>query len=235
MRDPDDGAVEAAQKVGKLQLQIPFEKSIERRERLVQQNSLRSGAEDARQRDALLLTARELRGQLPFETLQTEQADRLRQLPLFLGACSGADAAEDILLGGHGGEQRILLEQIADAAFLGRKINVRLVVEQCFAVEDDLPAVGPFDACDAFERHALAAAGRAEQGECFTVHLEFGAQMKAAEFFFNIDIQRHHARSFRRRAFLRSSILTASSTTVEMAMFTMTHRNASASLSVRHI
>ena len=128
-----------------------------------------------------------------------------------------------------------MLEQIADAALLRRQINVLFTVEQCFAVEDDLPAVGPFDACDALERHALAAAGRAEQGECFTVHLEFGAQVEAPKLFFNIDIQRHHARSFRRRAFLRSSILTASSTTVEMAMFTMTHRNASASLSVRHI
>ena len=128
-----------------------------------------------------------------------------------------------------------MLKQIADAAFLRRKIDVRLAVKQRLAVQHDPPAVGPFDACDALERHALAAAGRAEEGERFTVYLEFGAQVKAAEFFFNIDIQRHHARSFRRQAFLRSSILTASSTTVEMAMFTMTHRNASASLSVRHI
>ena len=34
VRDPDDGAVEAAQKVGKLQLQIPFEEAVERGERL---------------------------------------------------------------------------------------------------------------------------------------------------------------------------------------------------------
>lgn len=47
-------------------------------------------------------------------------------------------------------------------------------------------------------------------------------------------IQLHHARSFRRE-FLRSSIFTVSSTAAEMAMLTMTHLSASASLSVRRI
>ena len=64
----------------------------------------------------------------------------------------------------------------------------------------------------------------------FPVHsqFKFGADVPL---FPNGDIA-HHAVSFRALPFLRSSMLTA---TAEIAMLTMTHLKASASLSVRHI
>lgn len=54
--------MKAREQVGELQLKVPLEVAVERGEGLVEQDRLRLGAEDAGERDALLLPAGELRG-----------------------------------------------------------------------------------------------------------------------------------------------------------------------------
>ena len=121
-------------------------------------------------------------------------------------------------------------------ALLRRQVDLLLAVKQYAVAEHDAPAVGRHDAGDALERHALAAAGDPEQRQRFVRYLEFRLQTERAKAFFNINIQAHAfallARLAPRRRSRRSSILTASSTTVEMAILTMTHFVARASLFV---
>ena len=106
-----------------------------------------------------------------------------------------------------------------------------LGIEQDAAVQLDMAAVGPFDAGNALERHALAAAGCAEEREICAVGLQLGAERKAGETLFNVELQ--HQRALLLCCF--SKRFTASSTTVEMAALMSTQRMASASLFVRHI
>ena len=49
--------MKAREQVGELQLKVPLEVAVERGEGLVEQDRLRLGAEDAGERDALLLSA----------------------------------------------------------------------------------------------------------------------------------------------------------------------------------
>ena len=128
-----------------------------------------------------------------------------------------------------------MLEEVAHLSLLQRKIDVLFSVKERLPVENNASPVGPLDTGDALERHALAAAGRTEQCEGLRLNCKIRAQMEVSEPLFNIHSQLHHTAPFR-LPFFRSSILTASSSTAaEIAIFTMTHLKASASLSVRHI
>ena len=236
MADPEDRAAKAREQLGQLQLKVPLEVAVERGEGFVEQDRLRLGAEDAGERDALLLSAGELRGMLFLQALQPEHAELFRGQRALFRPAPRADAAENVLLNGHVGKERVLLEEIADPALLRREVDLLFAVKEHAVIENDAPAVGRHDAGDAFERHAFAAAGRAEQRSRFVLRLKPCAQMKSAEAFFNINIQAHAfallARLASRRKSRRSSRLTASSTTAEMAIFTTTQRYASASLFV---
>ena len=90
--------------------------------------------------------------------------------------------------------------------------------------------IRPHDACDASQRHALAAAGDTEQRHHFPLSGEVHFQVKISERFLDIHDQCHALRTPLSRF---SSRLTASSTTAEMARLTTTHLNASASSFVR--
>ena len=226
--DPEDRAVKAREQVGELQLKVPLEVAVERGEGLVEQDRLRLGAEDAGERDALLLPAGELRGILFLQPLQPEHPELFRGQRALFRPAPRADAAENVLLNGHVGKKCILLEEIADPALLRREVDLLFAVEEHAAVQHDPAAVGRHDAGDAFERHALATAGGPEQRQRFVRYLEFRLQTERTEAFFNINIQAHAfallARLASRKRSRRSSILTASSTTAEITMFTATHR-----------
>ena len=109
-----------------------------------------------------------------------------------------------------------------------------LTIKKRFAVKDDLSLVGCHDTGDALERHALAAAGSAEQRHGAAAGFEFGAEREAAELFFNVYYKAHALCRLLPlpERFFFSSMFTMSSTTAEMAMFTSTHLSANASLFV---
>ena len=140
-----------------------------------------------------------------------------------------ARSGADILLDRHVREQGVLLKQVADAALLRRQVDMPLAVEQRAAVQHDPAPVRAHDTGDAAQRHALAAAGRAEQRHGLVFRLERHAQVERAEFFLDVDRNTHAAAPFPRF----SSRLTASSTTAEIARLTATQKNACRSSFVR--
>ena len=219
--------MKAREQVGELQLKVPLEVAVERGEGLVEQDRLRLGAEDAGERDALLLSAGELRGMLFLQALQPEHVDLFRSQRALFRPASLADAAENVLLNGHVGKKSILLEEIADPTLLRREVGPLFAVKEHTAVEHDPAAVGRHDAGDALERHALAAAGGPEQRQRFARYLEFRLQTERAEAFFNINIQAQAVPLLfppDTRKSRRSSIFTVSSTMAEITIFTATHR-----------
>ncbi|MCY1177578.1 hypothetical protein D9M73_178920 [compost metagenome] len=101
----------------------------------------------------------------PAQVAQLDQLQGLGDSParLFGGHLLHAQAEGDVLLHGHVGEQRVALEHHADAALLRRQRH------QVLPVQQDLPAVHFGQAGDAAQQGGLAAAGRAQQGDEFTL------------------------------------------------------------------
>ena len=166
-----------------------------------------------------------------FQPLQTHQAEHLPQLPLAcLPVLFPAQTAEDVLQHGHVGKEGVILKQVAHPPFLSGEIDVFFGVEQHPAVQLDVALVRALDAGDAFEGHALAAAGGAEKAGDAVFRPEGRVQRKAAEIPVDIHDQTHLFTAF---FCLASRRFTVSSTTVLMARLTITQKKAPASSSVR--
>ena len=103
-------------------------------------------------------------------------------------------------------------------------------VEQHAPVQFDAAFVGLFDARDALERHALAAAGGAQQAGHAVFRREAHVKAERPQLLLNIHKKAHLATAFFCRV---SSMFTVSSTTVEMARFTITQKKAPRSSLVR--
>ena len=231
MRDEQRTARKIFQDVRKLQFHLPFQVRIERGKRLIEQHKLGLPDQNARQRAPLLLSAGKLTRTVVLQSLQAECVQNLphRLLPLVFRA--GVRACADVLLDRHVREQRVLLKQIADLSLLRRQVDLFVAVEQNAPIQFNMALIRPHDACDAPQRHALAAAGGTEQRHHFPLSGEVHFQVKITERFLDIHDQCHALRTPLSRF---SSRLTASSTTAEMARLTTTHLNASASSFVRH-
>ena len=86
--------------------------------------------------------------------------------------------AEDILPDRHARKQSVMLEQIADPALLGRQVDPAFRIKQHPPVQHDPSPVRFLDPCDAFQRHALAAAGSAQDSQEFISAGKRGAEAK---------------------------------------------------------
>ena len=231
MRHHQHLAPEALEQIAHFDLQRVAQMSVQGGEGLVQQQELRIVDQDARQGDALLLPAGQLGGFSLLQPLQPHHAQHLPQPLLLHGAVLfPVQTAEDVLRHRHVGKKRVVLEQIAHAALLRRQVDPRLRIEKHTPVERDAPLVRLLDAGDALERHALAAAGGAEQRGDAVFRREGHVQREAAEPFADIDLQTHAFTAFFCRA---SSMFTLSSTTVLIARFTRTQNMAPFSSFVR--
>ena len=231
MRDEQRAARKIFQDVRKLQFHLPFQVRIERGKRLIEQHQLGLPDQNTRKRAPLLLSAGKLTRTVVLQSLQAERVQNLphRLLPLVLR--TGVRACADVLLDRHVWKQRVLLKQVADLSLLRRQVDFLFAVEQHAPVQLDMTLIRPHDACDAPQRHALAAAGGTEQRHHFPLSGEVHFQVKISKRFLDIHDQCHALRTPLSRF---SSRLTASSTTAEMARLTTTHLNASASSFVRH-
>ena len=229
MRYEQHAARERTQRIGKLELNFPLDVLIKRGKRLVEQQDFGFSDQNAGERNALLLTARKIRREALRQLLQPERAQDALCGGLPLCARTLARSGANILLDRHVREQGILLKQVTDAALLRRQVDMLLAVEQRAAVQHDPAPVRAHDTGDAAQRHALAAAGRAEQRHGLVFRLERHAQVERAEIFLDIDRNTHAAAPFPRF----SSRLTASSTTAEIARLTATQKNACRSSFVR--
>ena len=232
MGDPQHRAGEALQGVRQLQLQLVFQVAVQGGEGLVQQNSLWLRGQDPGQGAPLLLPAGELPRLLVRHRLQLELMELFRYLSFPAGLVPHRRG--DVLPHRHVGEQGILLEQVPHLPLLGRQVDFGSAVVESDAVQDDLSRIRRQDAGDALEGHGLAAPGGPQQGQRLVLCLKSDGQVKIPQLFLNVHRKGHYRlppfRLCRSRA---SSMLTASSTTAEMARFTSTHRMAMASSPVR--
>src|SRR5690606_18315907 len=105
---------------------------IERTERLVQQQESRLVGERARERDTLLLSARQLARSPVTEPAESHDVQQLLAAspPLLRRNLPDAQRELDVLRDGHVPEQRVVLEDEADAAFARRDIRHVAAVEQ---------------------------------------------------------------------------------------------------------
>jgi hypothetical protein len=121
----------------------------------------------ARERDALLLPARQLVRIALGELGEADLRQRFPHPSLELGR---ADAAQLEAIG-HVGEngavrpQRVRLEHEAEPARLGRQVELASGLEQHLAADADRTAVRPLEAGDGAQQRGLAAARGAEQGD----------------------------------------------------------------------
>ena len=141
--------------------QLLADLGVERTEGLIEQQHLGLVRQRARDRDALLLAAGELRRQPLIESLERHQP---QQLLAALAAGAGAHAAHaqgelDVLGDRHVAEQGVVLKHQADAAL------ARGDVRDVAAVQGDAPVIDAGEPGDGAQQRALAAAARSQQHE----------------------------------------------------------------------
>ena len=161
MRDHDERDADVALDALELDLHRLAELQVERAQRLVEQQHLRLHHERARERDALLHAARELRRLGLLAAREPHQLERLGRLAPALGLVHLAllQAVGDVVEHRHVREQRVLLEDRVDVALVRRDADGRA------AADLDLARRRLVEAGDHAQRRGLPAARRAEQRE----------------------------------------------------------------------
>src|SRR5205823_9136880 len=139
------------------------QRGVKRRERLVQQEQRRIDRQRPPERDALPLTARELRRVARLETSEAEALDDLGAPAQALRARPATKAEGHVGGDGEVREERIALEDVPDAPGLRRQVHARGAVEEDAVIHDDAAGVGPEQPREALEGQRLASAGRPEE------------------------------------------------------------------------
>ena len=165
MRDVDEHQAELALEVAQLDAHPQLEQAVEVAERLVEEQRLRLRDEDPRERDALLLPARERPRLAVGERRQADHVERLERplAPLLLPDAVHLEAELDV------GEHRPVREQREVLEDGGRRPLVRRQVDERLAVEDDVTLGRELVAADHPQRRRLAAAGRAQEDDVLAV------------------------------------------------------------------
>ena len=134
---------------------------VERAEGLVEEKDARLRGQRARQRHALALPARELRGEGPLQPFQLDQGEELlHALPSArLRPAAHAEPEGDVVEHAHVPEERVVLEDEADVALAHADLGDVLVVVAHRAV------VGDLEPGDDPEQRRLPRARGPEQGE----------------------------------------------------------------------
>jgi len=136
--DMDKGDAELALQPLQLLEHEAAQERVERRERLVEQQNLRLGDKRSRERNPLLLTSRELRGQTLGKILHFHQPQKLARpgMPRSLADPSHLQAERDIVEAVRMRKQRIALKHHCHAPPSGRQIGHVAVANQDVAVSD---------------------------------------------------------------------------------------------------
>ena len=167
VRDEHRNLAPLAQCLAELGRQLAPKRCIERRERLVEQQHIGIGRERARERDALLLTARKLRGVPRAERADAQSIDD----PFGAFGCavtpvhSARDAVGDVPRDGHVREERVSLKHVPDAPLLRRQVDALGAVEQRASCRDDAARVGCDEAGDALQGQCLSRTRRPDEGD----------------------------------------------------------------------
>jgi hypothetical protein len=134
---------------------------VERAEGLVEQQHLRLVRERTRDRDALLLSARELARQAVVHAFERHEAQQLLAALATLRGFHAAHAQRelDVLADRHVPEQRVALEHEADLALAHGELR------HVAAVQADASVIDTGESGDRSQERALAAAARPQQDE----------------------------------------------------------------------
>src|ERR1044071_5716596 len=145
-------------------------RKIDRGERFVEKQDIRSRVESARHGNALALSAGKRCNTSIHQRRKLEQLDENSEM----GPAAGAAAVGDVLAHVEMWKQQDVLRHVADAAPPHRRVDVPLGVEQHVAVHADPSMVWCAKTCHRFECRRLARAGGPKQGErpCFDAHVE---------------------------------------------------------------
>ena len=162
---------------------------VERRQRLVEQQDLRVARQRAGDRDALALAARQraraLVGEVADAQALEQRADVARPPP----------PKATLRAHGHVREQRVLLEDEADRAPLGRQVDLRGGVEPRPLAERDAPAIGPPQPGDGAQDGRLARARGPDERDRLGADAQAEAELERAKGDGEVELERLHEES----------------------------------------
>ena len=159
--DEERGDGEPLLQAPHLELHRLAQLAIERAKGLVEEEEARIEHDRARERHALLLTARELARQPRLEPGEADELERLLHPPLDLAVREPAHlkGKGDVLARRHVGEEGVILEHHAHVALGGRGEG------EVLPAEPDRARFGQLEAGHHLEKRGLARAARAENGQ----------------------------------------------------------------------
>jgi hypothetical protein len=154
VRDVHEGDPDVLLDALELDLQLLAQAQVERAERLVEQQRPRAVHERAREGDALLLAAGELRGPAAAEPAELDELERLGDAAAHLGAVDlpALEAEGDVALDRQVREQRVGLEDRVDVA------PERRALRDVIAAEEHAARGGLLEPADHAQGRGLAAA-----------------------------------------------------------------------------
>ena len=162
---------------------------VERRQRLVEQQDLRVARQRARDRDALALAARQRARALAGEMADAQALEQRADVRV-------ARAAEgDVGAHGHVREERVLLEDEAHRAALGRQVDLRGGVEPRALAERDAPAIGAPQPGDGPQDGRLARARGPDERDRLGADAQAEAELERAKGDGEVELERLHEES----------------------------------------
>ena len=167
--DVDSRDLELALQPFELEAHAVAQLRIEVRQRLVEQQQRRFHDERARQRETLLLAARQLRRVAIRQFLELHRVEHahhvLANLPARILPVADLERKRRVLEHGHVRPDGIRLKHHAEPAAVGRHEHAVRRREHDAAIHRDLAGARPLESRDRPQRRRLAAAARAEQRE----------------------------------------------------------------------
>ncbi len=155
-------------------------RTIERRQRLIEQQRSRFGHQRASQRDSLALASGDLPRPPIAQVTDPEQVENFAAAHLPLRAAQRAETVRDILLGGKVGEKSEILMDVTNAAFPGGYVLLLLRVVKVFAAYRDAAFVRIGQSGNGIEQRGFPCARCAEENRETGERAKVDIQIEAA-------------------------------------------------------
>src|ERR1039458_1013635 len=140
-----------------------FRRTVQRRQRLIEQQWAWFGHQRARQRDTLPLASGDLRRPPVAYAIDADLLKYLAAARLPLGRAQRAQTISDVLPGGQVREQRQVLMYVPDAPLPGGDVPLLLRVVKVFTANRNAPVIGIGQSRNAIQQRRFPRARSAEQ------------------------------------------------------------------------
>ena len=161
--DHEDGQVQVADEAAEFAAEGQGHALVKSGEGFVQEESFGPADEGAGQGGALGLATGDPGGAAVGQVEDAEGSELVVDSLIARGAGKVEDAVGDVFGNGEVGEERVALDDVAEAAVVGRDVEAGCGVEYRAVVDGDAAAVRSEEAGYCFEREGLAGAGLAEE------------------------------------------------------------------------